>query len=220
MRFGWRVGCRTDWWPAVTLRCSGCREEKPQAAFGRNAAHPTGFHNWCRECRSTRRPAGVRRLRCRVCAVVFEHEGRQTPAFCSTTCRRVAIRAARPRAGATARACVVCGSDFVAAGRSQVCGQRCRIARHTAQSLARRLGVPVADVVRLQTAEVCAACGEPFGDETPCIDHCHSGGHVRGAVHRKCNVGLGMAEDDAGKLHAWAVYLCRDSFDLRDLCVR
>lgn len=68
----------------------------------------------------------------------------------------------------------------------------------------------------------CAACGEAYGSNRRRIhiDHCHDGGHFRGVLHDKCNIGIGMSGDDPNKLLLWAAYLYRDIFDLRDLCLR
>ncbi len=52
--------------------------------------------------------------------------------------------------------------------------------------------------------QCCALCKEPFGEETPCIDHDHRccagqktcGRCVRGIIHQKCNRALGIFGDD------------------------
>lgn len=44
-------------------------------------------------------------------------------------------------------------------------------------------------------------------DNSACIDHCHSKGHVRGILCRKCNSGLGMFFDNPDWLRAAARYL-------------
>lgn len=41
---------------------------------------------------------------------------------------------------------------------------------------------------------VCALCGDP--PETPCLDHCHSTGIVRGVLCRGCNALLGKLENN------------------------
>lgn len=43
----------------------------------------------------------------------------------------------------------------------------------------------------------------------PSIDHCHRTGVIRGVLCSRCNAGLGMFEDDPGRLRAAAEYLER-----------
>jgi hypothetical protein len=51
----------------------------------------------------------------------------------------------------------------------------------------------------------CAICQR--SDEKLVLDHCHATGGIREALCHKCNIGLGMAEDDPERLRAMAVYL-------------
>jgi len=52
----------------------------------------------------------------------------------------------------------------------------------------------------------CAICRRKF-DQTPCVDHCHSSGKVRGLLCRKCNIGLGFCKDDLKLMRAATAYL-------------
>jgi hypothetical protein len=54
----------------------------------------------------------------------------------------------------------------------------------------------------------CASCGGVFSaSETPHLDHCHHTGKLRGFVHQTCNMGMGLFQDDPGKLRAAADYI-------------
>ena len=45
---------------------------------------------------------------------------------------------------------------------------------------------------------LCKLCRLPLFDEPrkPVIDHCHKTGEVRGVIHNRCNVAIGMLKDD------------------------
>jgi hypothetical protein len=54
---------------------------------------------------------------------------------------------------------------------------------------------------------LCAICGERPQKTRLAVDHDHISGKIRGLVHRKCNVGLGMFDDDIEKLKRAVAYL-------------
>jgi len=81
--------------------------------------------------------------------------------------------------------------------------------------LKRAYGMTVEDYAKMLEKQngVCAICGKP---ETHvkngkiamlAVDHCHSGGHVRGLLCVNCNLGLGYFKDDAGRLESAIRYL-------------
>jgi hypothetical protein len=54
---------------------------------------------------------------------------------------------------------------------------------------------------------LCALCGQPPQATRLAVDHDHITGKIRGLIHRKCNVGLGMFDDDIEKLKRAVAYL-------------
>jgi hypothetical protein len=62
------------------------------------------------------------------------------------------------------------------------------------------------EILEAQQNGLCAICHEPF-TETPAIDHCHETGLVRGLLHARCNLLLGMARDRPDVLLRAAEYL-------------
>jgi hypothetical protein len=58
--------------------------------------------------------------------------------------------------------------------------------------------------ILLDQGGVCKLCQEPFGTKLllsdMVIDHCHITGKVRGLIHRRCNIGLGMFRDNEALL--------------------
>lgn len=73
--------------------------------------------------------------------------------------------------------------------------------------LKRKYGMTVDDLDAMWDRQdgCCALCGDPVIDWV--IDHCHTSGKVRGILHHKCNVILGMAQDDPALLRRAAEYL-------------
>lgn len=63
------------------------------------------------------------------------------------------------------------------------------------------------DVMYMKQLGLCACCHEPFVKETPCIDHCHKTGKIRGILHNQCNRILGQAQDSIDKLQYAIEYL-------------
>lgn len=56
--------------------------------------------------------------------------------------------------------------------------------------------------------KTCEICGT---DRNLVVDHCHRQGKIRGALCRKCNVGLGMYDDDPERMLRAVAYLRRNS---------
>ena len=52
----------------------------------------------------------------------------------------------------------------------------------------------------------CALCRKPF-NTTPCVDHCHDTGRVRGLLCHRCNRALGGFDNDPAILARAAVYV-------------
>lgn len=130
------------------------------------------------------------------------------------------------------KACTKCGqqkplSDFYRSRRSSETSTRysssckqCTLARQAARvstpegsrkrhdlRLRRVYGTPVEtyDALYLEQGGACAVCNTPFGK--PVVDHCHTGGHVRGLLCFSCNILLGHARDDKDVLLRAVAYL-------------
>jgi len=72
-----------------------------------------------------------------------------------------------------------------------------------------RYGLTLEDIDAILAAQnyKCKLCGEPLVETKRCIDHDHETGEIRGILCQKCNVGLGMFNDDSKKLKLAAKYL-------------
>lgn len=67
--------------------------------------------------------------------------------------------------------------------------------------------------MRISQSNQCAICGETFS-KTPCVDHDHKTGIVRGLLCFGCNFAIGHCGDSSEKLRACADYLDRAVFGL------
>lgn len=96
--------------------------------------------------------------------------------------------------------------EYRAANKDKIRAQK---KEYHAANRGRRYGITLAQYneMYLKQLGLCAACHNPFGDETPHIDHCHTTGKVRGLLHPNCNKLLGLAKDDAQVLLSCSEYL-------------
>lgn len=66
--------------------------------------------------------------------------------------------------------------------------------------------------MRARQAGACAACGGSMaGPRNEHIDHCHETGRVRALLCYRCNITLGMVQEDADRLRALAGYVEKES---------
>ncbi len=80
-----------------------------------------------------------------------------------------------------------------------------------------RISVDEYEAMHARQRGACGICERPFR-HTPCIDHCHATGTVRGLLCSKCNVGLGYYDDDPTFMRKAAHYLERWLLRLSELC--
>jgi hypothetical protein len=71
-------------------------------------------------------------------------------------------------------------------------------------------GLEPAELALVMAAAGCAICRRPWGapaTRSPCIDHDHRTGQVRGVLCGGCNFGIGQFDDDPVRLESAAGYL-------------
>lgn len=54
---------------------------------------------------------------------------------------------------------------------------------------------PVRERLRAAQNGNCMLCGMPLAPDDATLDHCHTTGYIRGALHRGCNTMLGKIEN-------------------------
>lgn len=71
-------------------------------------------------------------------------------------------------------------------------------------------GIDKADYVRMKKEQndACKICGAVY--PVLCVDHCHTGGQVRGLLCGHCNKGLGFFKDNIENLNKAIEYLRED----------
>ena len=97
-------------------------------------------------------------------------------------------------------------------GEARVC-IRCFAEKERKRWLRVSYGLTLEDFENLLIAQdfECRICHRTFDpglhELTPCVDHSHETGEVRGLLCQKCNLGLGHCKDDATRLRAASEYL-------------
>lgn len=139
------------------------------------------------------------------------------PLFFCNTCRQSKPRdemRADSRGGRPTR-CKSCGNASVRAWHAANPGQHTKFKRK--YILRTKYGMTIeahTAMLQLQFYK-CAACGDKLTPEgkmkDPVVDHDHATGAVRGILCRQCNLTLGRAKDDVGRLEKLIAYLRRHS---------
>lgn len=141
------------------------------------------------------------------------------PTLCSNTCknkRGKRVRDSNRKAAREARTCLNCGVDISDRyPNAKYCSRQCWEKGPVAQKLRRanlwaRYGLTEEEYVDLAKAHRtgCAICGAaPPPGEKLVVDHDHDDDSIRGMLCTRCNVGLGMFQDDPERLQLAAQYL-------------
>lgn len=79
---------------------------------------------------------------------------------------------------------------------------------HKALMTARRLKVPIEEVEKALQIPCCEICAGTF---KLAVDHCHDTGRVRGRLCAKCNMAIGLLNEDRNRVLMVADYLNRAS---------
>lgn len=60
---------------------------------------------------------------------------------------------------------------------------------------------------------LCAICGVRFTTKlTPCVDHCHTNGHIRGLLCTNCNTGIGLLGENIHIFEQAIIYINKDKY--------
>ncbi|MFI1660477.1 endonuclease VII domain-containing protein [Streptomyces sp. NPDC020472] len=97
-------------------------------------------------------------------------------------------------------------------GESRVC-RKCFAEKERSRWLRVNYGMALEDFEALLAVQdfACAICAVLFDPDvrelTPCVDHSHSTGQVRGLLCHACNLGIGHFKDDLARLRSAIEYL-------------
>jgi Recombination endonuclease VII len=165
---------------------------------------------WCNVCqqhlsvdlfnKDGRRRTGLA-TRCRTCDRLKDEKYRT----------RLALSPVPPAEEKTCGGCgrTLAGKEFGRdAQRPDGLQSTCKLCKKASMRFS-RYGITREETIRLLEVQenLCALCRGPFGAKGFHVDHCHSGGQVRGLLCFHCNTGLGMFKDDPHRLQAAIDYL-------------
>jgi hypothetical protein len=220
--------------PSVPRPCDHCGGEIPSGRRWGARFCSVACKNDAKDAQVKTAKAADRIARARQCGWCHEPLGdkRTNARFCSTKCgddwrnhqkaldmRRAVLASRKP--------CETCGEPIPTSRRanavycSPLCKQRSQRsvsprARSGASEYNRRYlyGITTAQFDDLLAAQggKCAICGTsdwPGKGNRPHVDHCHTGGGVRGILCHFCNLGLGNFRDDPERLRRAIEYLER-----------
>lgn len=73
----------------------------------------------------------------------------------------------------------------------------------------RNYGLSPADVDRIRDLQngKCLCCNIDLAISKECVDHCHETGKVRGLLCNRCNVVIGMMNEDVNSINRMAAYI-------------
>lgn len=179
----------------LCLRCAG------KARADRRSARP------CVDCGA---PAlkGARRFprhRCKVCDDAFCEKARRSQTRKTGPCPSCAERARHvDNNGNVKTYCDQCGDA------KQRANWRKNRSKHYGKQIEKLYGIKYEEYLSLLSDQegICPLCLKAIEDgKNSVVDHCHDTGAVRGVLHRKCNVAIGMLEDDPSSLRRAAEYI-------------
>lgn len=75
------------------------------------------------------------------------------------------------------------------------------------------------DALLAATGGLCPICRKPFGfgrSDRPSVDHCHTTGKIRGILCGRCNLAMGMFDDDPQKLARTIAWIKNGGMEAKD----
>lgn len=158
---------------------------------------------------------------CTYCGCLIPEERRSRRVrYCGDEC---AVMGKRSNRKPSKRPRVVSGNLEITLGPCESCDQLipknhpehrfCKSCRLIGRK-ARHLGVSAKDAFTVWMSESCQACGQAFdvsskGNLAPVLDHDHVTGSVRGKIHSRCNLAIGMIDDNPEIAIMLALYLSK-----------
>ena len=100
-------------------------------------------------------------------------------------------------------------SNHVNTGYHNTC-KSCKSISDKNTKLKSNYGINLDDynLLLLNQGNMCKICKVSFeADLEPCVDHCHTTGHIRGLLCQSCNRGIGLLKDNIQVLYSAIRYL-------------
>lgn len=194
--------------------CSRCKKRKPKSEFYKNKNSPDGLGAYCKECtRDSSRKWG--RVHPKKVAEINGKYRKAHPEKIKERARKY-YKANSEKVKESSRKWVKANPKkakeiFRRWGKAHPERMKELVRKHTLKKL---YGLTPAEYDRMFKAQggVCAICGEPECTQKNLpIDHNHTTGKTRELVCSRCNIAIGMIDDDPVKAQKMAAYLTKHS---------
>lgn len=211
----------------------------PLAAFGVNAAMPSGRGIYCYGCLYEKDRASKQRLRenprepvqakrCPRCGIVKDRSAfaRNRSAHCGLQgkCREctAAVRLANSQSGISPpefKGCSSCKKTlpasefFVNNDMATRLSPACKSCNRN-KVRARKYGIGESWILRIESTKECEVCKKAISGKEKHLDHDHATGLPRGVLCAQCNTMIGLARDSRLILAAAGTYLSRFECEL------
>jgi len=188
-----------------TKICSRCGSRLPKDVlhFVRDRYKSDGFIPMCKQCSLMLRLLGVRRSGkslterfCKCCKIAIPQKSSGMKTFCSIRCKSQHYRSNHPEVNQRYRANrEKVHSTYATSDKGRYSAFRSKLHRefHIVEEDYRGMVE--------QQRNCCDICGRFFSmterSNTPCIDHNHKTGEVRGLLCASCNLGIGKLQDSS-----------------------
>jgi Recombination endonuclease VII len=200
-------------------KCSCCKLEKPLASFCKSARGLHGVHSRCRECQSLHRMNGLSKKRELVESGEIRYPLLKACRKCGELKESFEFRASLDSSDGLLHDCRNCENRHTYTRRKERMAADPNV-KNRVNATARRhvlkkkfgLTREQYELMALNCGDACEICGKPETRKRTkelAVDHCHKTGLIRGLLCSRCNLAIGMLDDDLSLIGNAIAYLSR-----------